>query len=44
MNGHDGSGMLAILEIRQGLLQNFSREERGYDWPAYWYIDDCHKM
>ena len=31
------------FEIRQGLLQNFSREERGYDWPAYWYIDDCHK-
>lgn len=31
------------FEIRQGLLQNFSREERGYDWPAYWNIDDCHK-
>lgn len=32
------------FEIRQGLLQNFSREERGYDWPAYWNVDDCHKM
>lgn len=31
------------FEIRQGLLQNFSREERGYDWPAYWNVDDCHK-
>lgn len=31
------------FEIRQGLLQNFAREERSYDWPAYWNIDDCHK-
>lgn len=31
------------FEIRQGLLQNFSREERSYDWPAYWNMDDCHK-
>lgn len=31
------------FEIRQGLLQNFSREERGYDWPAYWNMDDCHR-
>ncbi|WP_122645414.1 family 78 glycoside hydrolase catalytic domain [Enterococcus mediterraneensis] len=31
------------FEIRQGLMQNFSREERSYDWPAYWNIDDCHR-
>ncbi|MHC5372668.1 alpha-L-rhamnosidase-related protein [Enterococcus sp. LJL120] len=31
------------FEIRQGLLQNFSREERGFDWPAYWYQEDCHR-
>ena len=31
------------FEIYQGLLQNFSREERGFDWPAYWYQDDCLK-
>lgn len=31
------------FEIRQGLIQNFSREERGYDWPAYWNTDDCHR-
>lgn len=31
------------FEIRQGLLQNFAREERSYDWPAYWNMDDCHK-
>ncbi|EOH94440.1 family 78 glycoside hydrolase catalytic domain [Enterococcus pallens] len=31
------------FEIRQSLLQNFSREERAYDWPAYWYMDDCHR-
>lgn len=31
------------FEIHQGLLQNFTREERDYDWPAYWYMDDCHR-
>ena len=31
------------FEIHQGMLQNFSREERGMHWPAYWYIDDCYK-
>lgn len=31
------------FEIHQGLLQNMTREERGYDWPAYWYMDDCHR-
>lgn len=31
------------FEIYHGLLQNFSREERGFDWPAYWYMDDCRK-
>lgn len=31
------------FEIRHGLLQNFQREERGFDWPAYWYMDDCHR-
>ena len=27
------------LEIYHGMLQNFSREERGYNWPAYWHTD-----
>jgi alpha-L-rhamnosidase len=31
------------FEIHQGMLQNFSREERGMNWPAYWYIDDSYK-
>ncbi len=31
------------FEIYHGLLQNFSREERGFNWPAYWYMDDCRK-
>lgn len=31
------------FEIHQGMLQNFTREERGFDWPAYWYMDDCHR-
>lgn len=31
------------FEIHQGLIQNFKREERGMGWPAYWYMDDCHK-
>lgn len=31
------------FEIHEGMRQNFSREERGMQWPAYWYIDDCYK-
>lgn len=31
------------FEIHQGMLQNFTREERGMQWPAYWYIDDCYR-
>lgn len=31
------------FEIYHGMMQNFSREERGFRWPAYWYIDDCRK-
>lgn len=31
------------FEIHEGMLQNFTREERGMRWPAYWYIDDCYK-
>lgn len=31
------------FEIYHGLLQNFQREERGFDWPAYWNLDDCHR-
>lgn len=31
------------FEIHQGLLQNMAREERGFDWPAYWNIDDCSR-
>ena len=31
------------FEIYHAMLQNFSREERGFFWPAYWYIDSCRK-
>lgn len=31
------------FSIHQGMLQNFSREERGMGWPAYWYMDDCNR-
>ena len=31
------------FEIYQGLKQNLSREERGFNWPAYWQLDDCRK-
>lgn len=31
------------FEIRHGILQNCSREERGFAWPAYWKLDDCRK-
>lgn len=30
------------FEIHQGMIQSFSREERGMGWPAYWYMDDCY--
>lgn len=30
------------FEIRQGMMQNFTREERGMGWPAYWYLEDCY--
>lgn len=36
-------GFPGDFEIHQGMLQNFTREERGMRWPAYWYIDDCYK-
>ncbi len=32
------------FSIYHGMLQNFSREERGYRWPAYWRIDDCRRQ
>lgn len=31
------------MEIHHGMMQNFSREERGFSWPAYWNVDDCKK-
>lgn len=31
------------FEIHHGLLQNMAREERGFSWPAYWYMDDCRR-
>ncbi|WP_295728927.1 alpha-rhamnosidase [uncultured Limosilactobacillus sp.] len=31
------------FEIHEGMRQNFTREERGMRWPAYWAIDDCFK-
>lgn len=31
------------FEIRHALLQNLQREERGFDWPAYWQVEDCCK-
>ena len=31
------------FEIRHALLQNLQREERGFDWPAYWHVADCCK-
>lgn len=31
------------FEIHEGMLQNFSREERGMSWPAYWNVDDCYR-
>lgn len=31
------------FEIYHGMKQNFSREERGFNWPAFWYIEDCRK-
>lgn len=31
------------LELYYGMKQNFSREERGFSWPAYWKVDDFRK-
>ncbi len=31
------------MEIYHCMLQNFSREERGCDWPAFWKMDDWNK-
>lgn len=31
------------FEIYHGQQQNCSREERGYNWPAFWKMDDCRK-
>ena len=31
------------FEIYHGMRQNFDREERGFFWPAYWHIADCHR-
>lgn len=25
-------------------MQNFDRIERGFEWPAFWYQDDCRKQ
>ena len=33
----------ADMEIYHCMLQNFSREERGYGWPAYWHMDSWNK-
>ncbi len=31
------------MEIYHCMMQNFSREERGYGWPASWHMDDWSK-
>ena len=31
------------FEVYHGMLQNFSREERDFIWPAYYHLDDCRK-
>lgn len=31
------------MEIYHCMKQNFSREERGFDWPAYWHMDGWNK-
>lgn len=31
------------MELYHGMKQNFEREERGYDWPAFWKMDDWRK-
>ena len=31
------------FELYHGMKQNFEREERGYDWPAFWKMDDWRK-
>ena len=31
------------FEIYHGMRQNFRREERGMEWPAFWKMDDWRK-
>ena len=31
------------FEIYHGMWQNFRREERGMEWPAFWKMDDWRK-
>ena len=31
------------MEIYHCMKQNFGREERDYDWPAFWHMDDWNK-
>ena len=31
------------MELYHGMKQNFEREERGFDWPAFWKMDDWRK-
>ena len=31
------------MEIYHCMLQNFDREEREYEWPAFWRMDDWNK-
>lgn len=31
------------LELYHGMRQNFTREERGLGWPAFWKMDDWRK-
>ena len=39
----DGYGIREILRFDKDYCRIFAREERSYDWPAYWNMDDCHK-
>ena len=32
------------FEIYHALLQNLDRVERGFQWPAFWHLDDCNKQ
>lgn len=38
----DGFGILETLRSAMDCYK-ISTEERGFDWPAYWYMDDCHR-